>query len=83
MPRCVDGERSLLPLTICPTPQALKEVLKLLGEPAVSWKINVFIFTKFLKYALSVRLLDFVIMFWSYHKARLLNFCDLVGCKQI
>ena len=35
MPRCVDGERSLLPLTICPTPQALKEVLKLLADPTV------------------------------------------------
>lgn len=33
MPRCVDGERSLLPLTICPTPQALKEVHKLLADP--------------------------------------------------
>lgn len=33
MPRCVDGERSLLALTICPTPQALKEVHKLLSEP--------------------------------------------------
>lgn len=36
MPRCVDGERSLLPLTICPTPQALKEVHKLLADPTVS-----------------------------------------------
>ena len=35
MPRCVDGDRSLLPLTICPTPQALKEVLKILSDPTV------------------------------------------------
>ena len=39
MPRCVDGERSLLALTICPTPQALKEVHKLLSEPNVSLNI--------------------------------------------